>query len=73
MVRCRACRAMRWRGDPCPNAECPRLSRQTTPLRAKTRPITVNVAHGFHAPVTETRFASDYDLPIKARRWTSAR
>jgi hypothetical protein len=73
MSRCRACNTVRTKGDPCPNADCPRNTAQATPLRAKTRPVTLAVKHGFHAANTSrTQLVSDYDLPIRARRWRAA-
>lgn len=73
MVRCRRCQTIRTKGDLCPNADCPRNAEpMTRPVRGASRPVTVNVRHGFHAPTTETRLVSDYDLPIKARHWRQA-
>lgn len=72
-TRCRACKTVRFKGDPCPNADCPRNTQRTTALRAKTKPVTVAVKHGFHAANTTTCLLADYDLPIKARHWYSGR
>lgn len=73
MSRCRSCNTIRTKGDPCPNAACPRNTGQTTRLRSRTKAITLNVKHGYHAPNTTTCLVADYDLPIRARSWRSAR
>lgn len=69
MSRCRSCKILRFRGDPCPNVDCPRNMRQTTRLRSRTKPVTLNVKHGYHAANTTTCLVADYDLPIRARYW----
>lgn len=73
MSTCRTCRAPKMRGDACANADCPINTGQTTRLRSRSKPITAGVKHGFHAPNTSVMsLVSDYDLPIRARRWRSA-
>jgi hypothetical protein len=70
--RCRSCHAPKWGADPCSNADCTRASAAPTPLRAKTRPVTAAVKHGYHAGVATLQLVSDYDSPIRARSWRSA-
>lgn len=71
MSRCRTCRTPKWRGDPCTNPEC-RTTTRTGTLKSVTKPVTINVTHGFHAPAQTMRLLTDYDMPIRAPRWRSA-
>jgi hypothetical protein len=70
--KCRACGAPKWRGDPCPNADCPKLS-EDRPVRLRgsfASCIRATGPHGFHAPATRTMTpTSDYDTPIRSRGW----
>jgi hypothetical protein len=47
MVKCRNCRAPKWRGDIC--ATCA-AGYPVQTMKAASPPITLNVKHGFHAP-----------------------
>lgn len=70
MSRCRVCKTLRTKGDPCPNADCPKNLTATVRLRSRTLPMTAMAKHGYHAlNTTTTSLMSDYDAPIRARTW----
>lgn len=69
MIRCRACKMLKWRGDVCPNAYCPRNTQPSVRLKSKTLPITATAKHGYHAGTAQTRLLSDYDMPIRSKGW----
>lgn len=54
------------------NPDCPRLIQAPMRLKARTKPVTAAVHHGFHAGVAAYGLLSDYDQPIHSRRWQSA-
>lgn len=69
MSRCRSCKTPKWRGDACPNADCPKNLTTTVRLRSKTLPMTATSKHGFHGLNTSrTQLVNDYDMPIRAKR-----
>lgn len=70
MSRCRRCRTPKWKGDPCPVADCPTNTTATARIKSVTKPITATAKHGYHAPMTATTsLVSDYDAPIRAHSW----
>jgi hypothetical protein len=75
MSRCRVCRAPKWRGDPCPNADCTRNTTPRVTLKSRTLPITATAKHGYHAGNTMgfVQESYDYDAPIQATRWVTVR
>jgi hypothetical protein len=73
MSRCRACKTPKWKGDPCPNADCQRNMTLTVRLKSKTLPTTATNKHGYHAVNTNgfMQATSDYDAPIRSQ-WRRA-
>jgi hypothetical protein len=68
-VRCRICRAPKWRTDPCQNADCLRNLADrtvTVTVRSRSNPIAATIKHGFHALNTSgfMQPTCDYDTPI---------
>lgn len=74
MSKCRTCRTPKWKGDPCPNADCTRNLTTIVKLKGRSLPITATAKHGFHSLNTAgyVQSVSDYDAPIRARGWRSA-
>jgi hypothetical protein len=54
------------------NPDCPRLIQAPVRLKARTKPVTAAVHHGYHAGVAAYGLLSDYDQPISSHRWQSA-
>lgn len=66
MRHCRRCKTPKWGADPCLNPDCVVNTTPTIRLRARSKPVTVTVKHGFHAPNTAgfVQVTADYDTPI---------
>jgi hypothetical protein len=69
-MSCRLCRTPKWKGDPCPNPDCAVNTQVKGGLRARTKPITAAVKHGYHA-LNQQAVAVGYDAPIQNDRWVT--
>jgi hypothetical protein len=67
-MSCRLCRTPKWKGDLCANPDCTVNTQVKGGLRARTKPITATVKHGYHA-LNQQAIAAGYDAPIRNDRW----